>query len=233
MSDAERNRLWRQANPDKVKAQRERRRLRKLGLLPPEVKPTPEERAARNREKAIEYNRRYRAAHKEEIQEKQRAHWRKYYRLRKGIPLDAPSRVPKYATDEERRAAKREAKRRCDAKKRGTTVEEIDARKAAKEAAKLAKAERAAEDAKQRAECLAMRAQRKAEAKAAAERAKRQSAPVVKQPVAKPAPAPAPVNANDPPELIELFRKASKGAAPMPYNPRVRKLSVFHLRGAR
>ena len=230
MTDAERNRIWRQNNPDKIKVQRERRRLRKLGLLPPEVKPTPEERAARNKAKAIEYNRRYREAHKGEIQEKQRGHWRRYYRLRKGIPLDAPPKVRKYATEEERREAKRAAARRAAAKKRGTTVEEIEARKLA---AIAARAEKKRLDAIKAEECKAQRAQRLAEQRAAAERAKRQAAPVVKQPVAKPAPVKPPVNANDPPELIELFRKASKGQPAMPYNPRVRKLSVFHLRGAR
>ena len=40
-----------------------------------------------------------------------------------------------------------------------------------------------------------------------------------------------PVNANDPPELIELFRKAAKGQPPRPVYPNHRKFSVFKLRG--
>jgi len=63
-NSAERNREWRAANPEKVRAQRERARLREKGLLPP--------------------------------------------------PPDA--RV-KYATDEERYKARREANRRAWAKK--------------------------------------------------------------------------------------------------------------------
>ena len=49
----------------------------------------------------------------------------------------------------------------------------------------------------------------------------------------KPKPAPALVNTNDRPELVELFRKASKGDPVRPYTPGGRRVSVFSLRGMR
>ena len=213
----ERNRKWALANPEKVKAMRERYNAKRAL--------DPEEAAARKKAKAAEYNRRYharaeiKAKDKEnslrqwerrkndpEFREKERERKRREYRIKRGLPPDAVLVV--------------------HPPKPKLTPEEVAAAKAARESAKAEKLAKAKEDA-------AMRTQRKAEQKAAAERAKRRAAPVVKQPVAKPAPAPAPVNANDPPELVELFRKASKGQRPMPYNPRVKKLSVWHLRGVR
>lgn len=236
MTDAERNRRWRAANPEKIKAQRERRRLRKLGLLPPVLPPTPEEleaRIARKKAKAIEYNRAYRARNVDEVKARQREAWRKHYRLKKGIPLDADLKVRKYATDEERRLAKNLAKRKADAKARGTTLEEIEARKLARAAAK-------AEQAKLReAESTERRRQRNAEKAAAAARKARRDAAAkavqveqrrVSAVQSQPKPA-KPVNTNDPPELVALFAKANKGYPVLPYRPGQKKPGALKFRG--
>ena len=80
------------------------------------------------------------------------------YRLKHGIPLDAPVKEcsARYATEEERVEAKRRLKRISDAKLRGTTVEDIERRKAERLAARDRKQAEAAERVKQRrAELLA------------------------------------------------------------------------------
>lgn len=190
MTSLESKKRWRDANPEKIKAQRERRKARQAALSEAEKAVLSEKRRA--------YNLAYRAAHKDdpEAREKARLRHQKAYRLRMGYPLEGPlpHRQKKQAA-EERRAALRERKHREYLKR--------------KEAAKLT-------------------AQRRAEEKAAAERAKRRAEPirVILTECRKPAPV-------DPPELVALFAKASKGEPPRPYNPKGRKVSVFAFRGAR
>lgn len=224
------NARWRAKNPEKVAALNKRanelKRAKRAAFLAANPPPTPEERAARAKEKQREYNRRYRQANRDKMRENSKIYWethkndpvfrarsierkRKYYRLKHGLPPDAPvsHRGRKYATEEERLAARRESKRLAAARKRAAVSAE--------------KKQRPAED-------PAKRAQRAAEQRAAKARAEKRAAPMVRTKKQ----APAPVNTNDPPELVELFRKASKGEPLRPYNPKGRKVSVFAFRGS-
>jgi hypothetical protein len=199
---------------------------------------TPEQIAARNAEKNISYEERM-ARRKA----KQAEYSREYHQKRKGDPeyrakMAAKTRArylkiasgehvetrPRYATEEERLEARRLARRKSCAKRRGTTIEEIQARTAER---LRAKAER---ERLRLTETPEQRRQRQAEKTAAKTRAAKRSH-MTKTVMPKARADHKPVNANDPPELIELFRKASKGEPPMAHNPKVRKISVFSLRG--
>jgi hypothetical protein len=214
-------RLWRQNNPDKVKAQNERRKARRAIMSDAEKDEFLAKRA--------EYNRRYREKRMENPnqREKSRLAARKYYRKKRGIELDAAFLLPKskYASEEEKRAAINLFKRKSYAKKLGLTIEELDARVAARAHEKTEKALLRRNETPEQAQ------QRRAEAAAKKARAAKAKAAGLTQ--LPPAKAQKPVNANDPPELVALFRKASKGQPPMPYNPKVKKISVFQFRGMR
>jgi len=132
----DRHKRWRLENPDKVRAQRERRKARQRGDAPPYVKPpkTPEEdqrEKQRNRTRCWYLAKRAKMAKDPEFAEKHRAaeraramrHLEKLRadpeayaaylkklrdrkRAEKGIPLDAPVK-PARLSDEERTARKR------------------------------------------------------------------------------------------------------------------------------
>lgn len=219
MDKLESKRRWREANPDKVAAQIARRRARKAAMSEAE-----REAYLAKRREALK---KYRASIKDDVEKRKkiREDAKRNYRLRRGLPPDAElaPRRQKYATDEERREARLAQKRAAYARRRGLTLEEVAAYNAERNTVIATNKQRRAEDA-------AKRARKNAEAKAAAERAKRRAAPVVRKAPPKEA---QPVNSNDPPELVALFRKASRGQPPIPYNPKGRKMSVFHFRGMR
>lgn len=223
-TNAETKRRWREENPDKIAAQAARRKAREAAMSEAER----EALRAKRREKLKQY----RLSIKDDVEKRKkiREDARRNYRLRHGLPPDAPTKTYRtFATEEERKEARLAQKRASYAKRRGLTLEQVAAYNAERNAVIAANKQRRAEDA-------AKRAQKKAEARAAAERAKRRAAPakISRDECNSAELHPAkPINNNDPPELIALFRKASKGQPPIPYNPKGRKLSVFHFRGAR
>jgi hypothetical protein len=131
MTDAERKREWRKANPDKCREQQRRYRARKRALG------IPDEQKA----KQAGYAKAFKERHGEEYRARKAKHSRDRYRRLHGIPLDAPigQKPHASASEEERRERRKAANRRAWAKANGTTVEEIDARNAARKAAKEAR----------------------------------------------------------------------------------------------
>lgn len=233
---------WRAENPDLVRKQAERKRLRAKGLLPPYV-PTPKksneqilkeqaarmkdfhsrrrERIATDPEFAAAYRAKANASDKLRYERRKAdpeaytawlAHKRhkKFinYRIKHGIPLDAPHRLK---ITEEERAARAEEQLRL---------------KAERAAANPAKQRLSEDERKER-----LRATKRAYKKKSrdAERARR-AAEVEAAKANQPPPAP-PTVCPDPPELQALFRKASKGEPPTPHNPYVKKRSAFQIRG--
>jgi hypothetical protein len=131
MTDAERKRLWRRANPEKRREQQRRYRAKKRALG------IPDEQKA----KQAGYAKAFKERHGEEYRARKAKHSRDRYRRLHGIPLDAPigQKPHASASEEERRERRKAANRRAWAKANGTTVEEIDARNAARKAAKEAR----------------------------------------------------------------------------------------------
>lgn len=226
--DKQRAKEWRLENPDKVKAQQARKRLRAKGLLEPYVHPTkkPEEQAKAEQaarmkrfhasrqerlktdpEFAIAYKARARAKDKQRYESRKAdpvayqewlAHKREQkfirYRIKHGIPLDAPHRLK--ISDEERALRKAEKER-------------LKAERAAIRAAKQPKL-----TPEERLERRRARALERYYKKRDLERQKR-AAEVAEAMVRYPTSAPTPQVCPDPPELQALFAKASKGERPM------------------
>ena len=221
----DRHQRWRKANPEKVKAQQARKRLRAKGLLEPFNKPpklTEEETRQRNierlkiyhanRKAKMEANPEYAAEMKRRDNNRAKARYerlladpeklearrikeRNRKRLKRGIPLDAPV-MPYRLTDEER--ARRKAEK-----------ERIKADRAATRAAKQSKLTPEERLERRRANDLA-----RYHKKRDLERQKR-AAEVAEAKARYPTTAPTPQVCPDPPELQALFAKASKGERPM------------------
>lgn len=235
----ERYRRWREENHDKVRAQRQRRHLRKKGLLPPWEKPvklSEEETRQRNIERLKVYrqNRKEQLASNPEYaaellrrqKERDRARYerlkanpealeaarlkeRNRKRLKRGIPLDAPV-MPYRLTDEERERRKAEKER-------------LKAERAAARAAKPPKM--TPEERKERRRLQQMERDKK---KRDLERQKR-AAEVANAMASYPTSATPPKVCPDPPELQALFAKASKGQPPM-HNYTGKKMGAFTAR---
>lgn len=234
----DRHQRWRLANPEKAKAQQERKRLRAKGLLPPyEKPPTPDSREHRKaymrdwhkaRQERIKNDPEY--AEKIRLQARARAaaHWERIkadpiahaaycemkkhkargeVRKRLGLPEDAPPLRRAAMTPEERRKRNAEIKRRAYRLKRNIPLDAPVGYRKPKAPPKPKAIDQE-------------RAKRAAEIEAA------KAAAVVKQSLTTNPVCP------DPPELQELFRRASKGEAPRPFPASGRKRSVFYLRGA-
>lgn len=235
----DRHQRWRLANPEKAKAQQERKRLRAKGLIPPyEKPPTPDSREHRKAYMRDWHNKRQERikndpgyAEKIRLQARARAaaHWERIkadpiahaaycemkkhkkrgkVRKRLGLPEDAPPLRRAAMTPDERRKRNAEIKRRAYRLKRGIPLDAPINYRAKRPRPWPKKIERE-------------RAKRAAEIEAA------KSLAVVKQSLTTEKPV-----CPDPLELQELFRRASKGEPPRPFPAAGRKRSVFYLRGA-
>ena len=233
-----RQKRWALENPDKVRAQQERKRLRAKGLLPPyERPPAPdrtEDRKAYMREwhkkrlnrmetdpqyaeKIREQSRARAMTHWDKIKadpvkhaahlEKQRMKKRAKVRERLGLDIDTPVLRRTPMPPEERRRRNVEAKRKAYRLKHGIPLDAPVGFRPIKEISNIRSIDKE-------------RAKRAAEVEAAKARAA----------LVKKSQPTAPVSV-DPPELQEFFRRSSKGEAPRPYRPSDRKRGAFWLRG--
>lgn len=221
----DRHQRWRKANPEKVKAQQARKRLRAKGLLEPFNKPpklTEEETRQRNIERLKLYraNRKakmdadpeYAEEMKRRANERAKARYQLLFadpdalearrlkernrkRLKRGIPLDAPV-MPYRLTDEDR------ARRKAD-------KDRLNAERAANRAVRQPKLTREERLERRRASAL-----ERYHKKRDLERQKR-AAEVAEAMARYPERVTPPQVCPDPPELQALFAKASKGERPM------------------
>lgn len=235
----DRHQRWREENHDKVRAQRQRRHLRKKGLLPPWEKPvklSEEETRQRNKERLKEYhakrkarmatdpvyaaemkridNERAKARYErlrnnQEALEAWRLRERNRKRLKRGIPLDAPV-MPYRLTDEQR--AQRQAEK-----------ERLKLERAATRAARSPKL--TPEERKER----RRQQQREYDKKKRDLARQKRAAEVANAMASYPTSAPPPKVCPDPPELQALFAKASKGQPPM-LNYTGKKMGAFTAR---
>lgn len=197
---------WRLDNPDKVRNQRERRKKRLKGLLPPFERPpakTPEETRAKRISRMKRYHEKRRKRMKEDPQLAEKLKDQARNRRLKNKPASVRTKMPK----EERARRNRESKRRWYRLKHGIPLDAPVGYRKPKAPPKPKAIDQE-------------RARRAAEVEAA-----KALAALVK-------PEPQKAICPDPPELQELFRKASKGEPPRPFPAAGRKRSVFHLRGA-
>ena len=232
---------WRLANPDKVRAQRQRKKARERGELPAYVPPPkkPEEELREKQRtrmtrwhksklakmaKDPEYAKKERDASRIRARryfEKLRADpvayaamlekKRNQKRLAKGIPLDAPVRKSRL-TDEEREESNR---RRAAANRERKRI-------------KYRLENGLPVDAPGRKVAKKKEAEKRSKAKERADRSA-MIAEIMARPVVKESLTPA--LSPDPPALQELFRKAAKGEPVRPVKVHAKKRSVFQLRG--
>lgn len=235
----DRHQRWRKENPEKVKAQQLRKRLRAKGLLDPFNKP-PKLTEEENRQRNIERLKIYRANRKakmdadpdyaEEMKrranERAKARYQLLYadpaalearrlkernrkRLKRGIPLDAP--VMPYRLTDEQRAIRLAEKERLKAERAANRVAR---------SSKLTPEERK--------ERRRLQQRERDKKKRDLERQKR-AAEVANAMASYPTSAPPPKVCPDPPELQALFAKASKGQPPM-LNYTGKKMGAFTAR---
>jgi len=237
-SDKDRAKRWRLENPDKVRAQRERRQARVKGELAPydPQRPTPEQTAARRKED----HRRFYAKHRERMAsdpdyaEKFKANERlKYQRKREQMQSD-PAALEAYRTK------KRNEKRLAAGIPLDKPVMLNKIPEADRHARKLQR-DKQSRDRKRAAYRIAngipldapVRVRKpkkpKRPTRLQVERAKR-SAEVAAAKAINVQPA-EPVVCPDPPELQALFKKASRGEPARPHNPYVKKRTAFQIRG--
>ena len=224
--DKERQKRWREQNPEKVRAQWQRRLAREKGILAPWVKPEKlteeqarernaarmkqyhqnrKERLAADPEYAAEMNRRNKAREAERYArlkanpaalEAMRLRERNRKRLKRGIPLDAA--VMSYRLTDEERARRKAEKERLKAE-RAAARAAMPPKMTPEERAERRREQQRAYDKKKRDLERQKRAAEVAESKASYHGS-----------------APMPKVCPDPPELQALFAKASKGQPPMP-----------------
>lgn len=221
----DRHQRWRKENPEKVKAQQLRKRLRDKGILEPWQKPaklSQEETSQRNKERLKEYHAKrkarmatdpvYAAEMKRIDNERAKARYerlrnnpealeawrlreRNRKRLKRGIPLDAP--VMPYRLTDEQRAQRQAEKERLKAERADTR---------AARSPKLTPEERKERRRQQ---------QREYDKKKRDLERQKRAAEVAEAMARYHTSAPPPKVCPDPPELQALFAKASKGERPM------------------
>jgi len=209
--DRERWRRWRENNPDKVKAQWKRRLLREKGLLPPWEGPQK--------------------LSPEEIQARHIARMKEHHRKRKERMANDPEYAAKVRAREQERHKARYAKLKAnkpayDARLEAEKIRRQKEKKPKAEKVKIVRPKLTQE------ERLARQRERKREynkRRRDAERLKR--AAEVEAAKAMEPPKPPQAVSPDPPELVALFKKASKGEPVRPAAPYVKKRSAFQIRG--
>lgn len=232
---------WRIANPEKVREQRKRYKSRLRGELPPFEKPplkTEEEKLEAKRERMRRWHKSRRERmendpeYAEKIKQASLARANRYFeklksdpvayeawlekkriqkRREKGIPLDLPAR-PRRLTDEQRaESKKREAIANRERKRRAYRIKHGIPLDAPIQSTFRGKPKKKVSEKFERANRSAMIAEIMAR-------------PIVKGSLTL-------AVCPDPPELQALFRRAAKGEPVRPYDARVKKKSVFTLRG--
>lgn len=230
---------WRLANPDKRKAQLERWKARvKLGLTTDNSRKTIDEIIETRRVRMQRYNERRKErlasdpAYRAEYNAKKAAQQRAAYARKNAKQVPGATYITKAersriaAEKREARQATLLAKSEAKAIQQALKAQEKASRIETAEQERIRKAREAERRRKRReaaaAKRLAERIQKSVEIEAAKQlQAEKRAAE--KKPVICP----------DPPELVALFKKASKGLPPqgVPIGVKVRKKSVFSLRG--
>lgn len=234
--------MWRIENPDKVLEQRLRRQARKRGELEPWIKPEPLT-AEETRARDLERKKRHYQKRKERLASdpeyaaayyaKEAARAAKRYARLRADP------VALAAQREKERERKRAAGKNTNPRKPAMPRDEYLARRRDKRRLELRRERGLPDDyvfpkspprisktgEKLPAKPKAISREKRLKAERARRAAEVEAAKAIQSP--KPEPAVSP----DPPELIALFKKASKGEPPTPHSRYVKKRSAFQLRG--